>query len=273
MTQEQTAASPPPARPRPTLRQVAVKRVERITPGVVRVTLAGDALAGFEITRQAGHVRIWFPQAGRAAPLMPQQTDNGPVMPEGVQRPDSRVYTPRIWDPSARELSVDFIVHGSGPGSTWAEAAKPGDRVVMAGPGGRFNVDPEAAWYLLGADQTGLPGLVTVLEALPASIPAQVFVEVEDASEVQPLPAGDNVRVTWLHRKGAMGEALRDAIAGVELPADPRGRVWVAAESSIVHAIRRGLLERGIDRTAMHTHGYWKQGEVNHPDHDYGEDA
>jgi NADPH-dependent ferric siderophore reductase len=196
-------------------------------------------------------------------------------MPEGHERPVSRVYTPRIWDAKAQELSVDFIVHGEGPGSAWAEAAKAGDQAVISGPGGRFKVDPEAGWYLLACDQTGIPALATVLDALPPSMPARVYVEVEDAAEEQPLPVGDNVSVTWLHRREGvpMGAALLDALVRAQLPPRDGGRAWVACESSVMRDIRQHLIEeRRYDRAVLHTHGYWKQGAENHPDHDYGED-
>ena len=38
--------------------------------------------------------------------------------------------------------------------------------------------------------------------------------------------------------------------------------------------IRRHLLtERGIDRAALTTRGYWKLGATDYPDRDYGEDS
>ena len=38
--------------------------------------------------------------------------------------------------------------------------------------------------------------------------------------------------------------------------------------------IRRHLLqERGLDAATIVTRGYWKRGEVNHTDHDYGTDS
>lgn len=37
--------------------------------------------------------------------------------------------------------------------------------------------------------------------------------------------------------------------------------------------IRRYLVEEtGVDPAHLHTRGYWRQGEVNYPDHDYGND-
>jgi NADPH-dependent ferric siderophore reductase len=38
--------------------------------------------------------------------------------------------------------------------------------------------------------------------------------------------------------------------------------------------MRRHLLDdRGMDRGQIHTHGYWKGGAANHPDHDVGQEA
>jgi NADPH-dependent ferric siderophore reductase len=40
-----------------------------------------------------------------------------------------------------------------------------------------------------------------------------------------------------------------------------------------MRTIRRHLLgERGLDRSQVHTRGYWKLGVAGHPGHDTGED-
>ena len=50
--------------------------------------------------------------------------------------------------------------------------------------------------------------------------------------------------------------------------------VWIACEATAVRRIRGTLLAgRGVDPTTLVTRGYWRLGEQNHPDHDYGEDA
>jgi NADPH-dependent ferric siderophore reductase len=108
----------------------------------------------------------------------------GPILTDGQQRPVNRTYTPRRWDPHARELTVDFLLHGEGPGSAWAEKAQPGHIVAVSNqPGGAYKVADEADWYLIGGDEAALPAVGTVLEALPASCFAHVFVEVADADE------------------------------------------------------------------------------------------
>ena len=48
---------------------------------------------------------------------------------------------------------------------------------------------------------------------------------------------------------------------------------WIACEAGAMRRIRKHLLgERRIDPALVHTRGYWKLGETNYPDHDYGAD-
>ena len=50
-------------------------------------------------------------------------------------------------------------------------------------------------------------------------------------------------------------------------------RIWVACEAAAMRDIRRYFTrERGIPAPQLVTRGYWRAGEQNHPDHDYGED-
>ena len=38
--------------------------------------------------------------------------------------------------------------------------------------------------------------------------------------------------------------------------------------------IRKHYIEdRGLDRSVLRTQGYWKKGDINHPDHDMGDDV
>jgi NADPH-dependent ferric siderophore reductase len=68
------------------------------------------------------------------------------------------------------------------------------------------------------------------------------------------------------------GTALEPALRELETPAGA-GRVWLGCEAGVMRSIRRHLLDdRGFDRAHIHTHGYWKTGAVNHPDHDVGQD-
>lgn len=275
-----SAESAPPAplvrrtRPRPQYRAVEVKRVEDITPHMRRVTVAGEELAGFSTQGVAGHVRVLLPASGQKAPVLPEWGPEGPVYPEGVARPTSRAYTPRRWDPDAMELDIDFVLHGdNGPASAWAARAQPGDKLVVVAPRRAFQPDPSADWHLIVGDESALPAIATILEVLPASTWAIVYVEVIDALEEQPLPSAARVEIHWVYRRnGQPGVKLERAVREVTFPRGS-GRAWVACEAQVMRNLRGHLItERGMDRAAVNTQGYWKLGSANHPDHDTGEE-
>lgn len=263
------------ARARPRLAEVV--RVEPLTPHMVRVVFGGEELEGFASRGPAEHLKVNFPPPGESKLVLAEWGPDGPILLEGQQRPLNRTYTPRRWDLQAKELSVDFLLHGEGPGTTWAQQARPGQMVAVSHqPGGVYKVDAEANWYLIGGDEAALPAVATLLEALPASCFAHVFVEVADATEELKLESPARFQVTWLHHGGSAGQVgrrLEQAVRKFTFP-DGNGRVWIGCEAGVMRDIRRHLLnERGIDRTHVHTQGYWKYGAVNHPDNDRGQDA
>ena len=90
----------------------------------------------------------------------------------------------------------------------------------MGRAGGAYFPDAEAEWYVVGGDEAALPAIGTLLEAMPSTMRAYVFAEVEDAAEEQALSSDAPFEVTWLHREnGAMpGRALAEAMKIVELP-------------------------------------------------------
>jgi len=273
MTTSPTQPARPPAPP--TFRSVRVRRAERITPQVVRITVAGPDLEDFRLLGPAGHIRVFFPAPGQEAPPVPIWGPNGPVFPADQPRPVSRAYTPRRWNPATGELDIDMVLHGHGPGATWAAQARPGDALVIAGPRTAYQPDPQAGWHLLAGDATALPAIASILETLPAGAQALVLAEVCDEAEQQPLEARAQLQLTWLHHgpdTPLPGRLLEAALRETELP-EGRGAVWLACEALVMRDIRRHLLyERGLARAALHTRGYWKAGSANHSDHDTGEE-
>jgi len=239
-------------------RLLQVRRSVRITPRMVRVTLHGDELAGFPGDGPDRRIKMFFPVAGQERPALPRATSGGPLWPPGEARPAIRTYTVRRHDPQAGELDVDFVLHGEhGPAAAWAQAARPGAWVGVSEPGGRYEPDPSAAHHLVIGDETALPGVATVLAALPPGVPVLAVLEVADASEEQELP-GD-AAVHWVHRAGQpAGEPLERAVRSAELPAG-RGQAWLSGESACVRDLRRHLIdERGFDRRAVYATGYWR---------------
>jgi NADPH-dependent ferric siderophore reductase len=259
------AAGTPPGRARKPRYAVSVRRVARLTPRMVRVTFGGEALEGFIWNGPAAHLKLIFGE--------PADRPSG----EHSARPVMRTYTPRRFDAATRELVVDFVIHGTGPASDWAAQAAPGQTLTLAGPGRSYAVDPAADWYLLVGDDTAIPAICTILEALPSAAPKRVLLEVADASEEHPLDAPlGNAELTWLRRGGDVvraGRALEAAVRALD-PPPGSGRVYVACEAGAMRRIRQHLLhDRALPREHLVTRGYWKLGETDHPDRDYGEDV
>jgi len=226
-------------------RELIVRRVRRLTPQMLRVTLAGEALQGFVSAAPDDHVKVFFPGSGG--------------------EPAARDYTPRRYDAQSLELDLDFVLHGDGPAAQWAASAQPGQRLVIGGPRGSFVVSDDFDWYLLLGDETALPAIGRRLEELRAATRVQVIIEVADAAEQQPLHSRARLEVTWLHRgAGEPGQAepLVGALSALSLPPG-EGYAWIAGESQVARALREHLVhQRGLSKSWVKAAGYWKRGAV-----------
>ena len=265
----------PAARPRRRKppRPAEVVSVSKIGPRLVSVLVRGDALDGFRIEAPTSHVKVYLPAAGQDAPALPEDTPDGPAWPEGAERPVVRTYTPVRFDEASKTLELQFVLHGVGPASEWAERAKRGDKLAVAGPGGRFALDDAAAHWWLAADESAIPAVATLLEALPATATADVHIEVADSADEIAFDSRAKATVTWHHRRSpsAFGAELDEAARTAEIPAG--ARIWVACEAAAMRCIRRYFRsERGVPLGSLVTRGYWRLGEANYPDHDYGDD-
>jgi NADPH-dependent ferric siderophore reductase len=256
----------PAGRPRRARYGSAVHSIVKLTPRMVRIVFTGPELAGFVWNGPAAHIKLIL----------------GPPGAEG-ERGLSRTYTPRHFDATRRELTVDFVLHGEGPASTWAAQAQVGQAMLIAGPGRSYTLDAEAQWLLIAGDESAIPAIATLLEVVPDSLRTQVLIEVNDAADEFAIAAArSNVNIRWLHRAQPITGHDATTPAGVELtaavtafePPAGTGRVYVACEAGAMRKIRRQLLvDRALPREWVTTRGYWKQGATDHPDRDYGEDV
>jgi NADPH-dependent ferric siderophore reductase len=230
-----------------------------------RITFEGADLATFAWSGPAAHIKLIPPEPG---------SDVAPVpTPDGSRPTTMRTYTPRRFDAQAQTLTVDFVLHGEGPAATWAAAAMPGQQLTIMGPGRGYALDADADWYVLACDQTALPAVETILDALPSMMPVTVFVEADAATETRPLAGAPAVDVRWLVRgaDGGAGSALEAALASFAWPSGA-GRVYVGCESNAMRRLRSLIIERsGLGSDRVVARGYWRVGVGNHPDHDYAE--
>jgi NADPH-dependent ferric siderophore reductase len=244
----------------PRFRGVAVRRVEQLSPRMVGVTFAGPDLEGLAVEHPAASVRLLLPSPGAQQLVIPSWNGNEFLLPDG-QRPTIRTFTPRRVDPGALELDLEIVIHGDGVASEWAEAAEPSDPAAISGPGRGYAIDRDAPAFLLAGDETAIPAISQLLEALPAETPVQVHIEVAHPDGRLAMPDHPRATVEWcdLPPGAAPGDALVATVRGAD-PA-PGTRVWVAGEAAAVQRIRRHLFEdRGLPRAQASVRGYWKHG-------------
>jgi NADPH-dependent ferric siderophore reductase len=221
------------------LDQVEVVGVERLSPSFVRVELGGPALAELGVDGPAFDLRfkLVFPNDAGELPSFAGADeswwDTWLRLPES-ERGHLRTYTVRAVRGSGAgtRLVVDIVVHPAdaepGPGSTWAEQARVGDRLVTMAPrrgfeyGGIEFAPGTARELLLVGDETAVPAVCSILEGLGPDAQGTALLEVPvsgDAAVLAAQPAPPGVQVVWLPRDGAPLGSLLDA--------EVRGRLGV----------------------------------------------
>jgi NADPH-dependent ferric siderophore reductase len=242
-----------------------VAGAHQLTPAVRRITFAGDDLASYEPLGPDQFLYLLLPPPGRDELTVGRDFDwiSYHLMP-AEDRPVGAHYTVRRYRPDQGEIDVDFVLHDRpGPASGWAARARPGDPVALWGPRTAFDPPPEVDWYLLVADETGLPATAAIVESLAGRFdgPIVALVEVAGPVEEQPLPALPALELSWLHRNGsAAGTAtqLVDAVRALALPAGAP-YVWGGGESRAMTQIRRYLRhEVGYPRDRVSLTPYWR---------------
>ena len=220
------------------LRELEIARIERLSPGFLAITFKGEALADFTSLSFDDHVK-----------LMLDDDDGAQVR---------RDYTPRRFSREARELTLEFALHGGGKASDWARRAAAGQRALVGGPRGSMIIPLDVDWHLLLGDATALPAIARRLEELPEGARAQVFV-LADAGDERPLPSRAQASVRW----AASEHELLDALVGLALP-EGAGFAWAGGEAALMARVRMLLAEKGLSRERTRVSAYWKHGVSEH---------
>ena len=224
-------------------RMLVVASVERLTPRMQRIHFTSDDLRDFDSAAPDDHIKLFLPTA---------------------DGPQSRDYTPRVFDPAGGKLTVDFALHEAGPATAWALAAKIGDQLELGGPRGSNIVADDFDWYLLIGDETALPAIGRRLEELRPGVPVTTIVAIDDEGERQTPETRAAWTPVWaLRKQGASDDAalILAALAGYKPPAGD-GYVWIAAEGRVARDLRRHFVETlGHPREWVKAAGYWARGQ------------
>jgi NADPH-dependent ferric siderophore reductase len=222
---------------------LSVVHVVDVGPRMRRITVGGQGLANF----------VALP--GQDVVVHVSDGHGGGV---------SRRYTIRNLDTAAGRLDLDVVMHGDGPGASWAASVAIGDDVEVFGPRGKVLL-ADARWQLFVGDESAIPAIAEMIAALPVATTAVALIEVTDADDEQPVPAAGPVDVRWLHRLAIPAgdwELLDRAVASIELP-DADRHAYLFGESRVVRRLRDDLGGRGLHPHEISAKGYWNLGRVS----------
>jgi NADPH-dependent ferric siderophore reductase len=222
-----------------TARFVEVLATADVGPRVRRITLGGSGLGDLEaLPGQDFVVRLQDEQGG------------------GIRRR----YTIRHLDRPGMTFDLEVVVHGHGPGSQWGSTVKPGDQVEIFGPRGKVLLSGAGRQLFFG-DESALPAIAELAEALPSRVVGAAMIEVEDAADEQPINAS-GIEVQWLHRNGSPAgrvDLLMNGLRSIDhMNADLHS--YVFGESRVVRALREELTGRGLSADQISAKGYWNLG-------------
>jgi NADPH-dependent ferric siderophore reductase len=259
------------------LQRFEVVGTQQLAPHMVRVVLGSKDFDTFVPSKFTdSYVKLAFvaDDVDVAGLQQPLTVDSFSALPP-EKRPSVRTITVRQVDTAAREITLDFVVHGEhGIAGAWAASAQAGQPIHLMGPGGAYTPDPAADWHLLAGDEAALPAIAAALEALPASAIGQAFIEVASQDDEIPLTAPDGVEVHWVYRGGRADLVPADragdhaplieaVTTGPWLPGQPH--VFIHGEAqTIMHNLRPYIRkERGVDaKWASSISGYWRRGRT-----------
>ncbi|WP_076259113.1 siderophore-interacting protein [Intrasporangium flavum] len=198
-----------------------VRGVERLSPSFVRIRFGGD---GFEHVGPEGatldqRVKLIIPTPGRGVPRLDPSGWYAAwlALPED-ERGVLRTYTARAVEGEGadRRLVVDFVLHGpdahggaaAGPAGAWADEARVGDEIGLLAPRRRHERDfggiefapGDARRLVLVADETAVPALASIADALPADAEGVAVLEVPDAADFLDVRFPPGIEAHWIAR-------------------------------------------------------------------------
>lgn len=242
---------------------LTVESTSWITPSIRRIAFRSDDLSAFAESRFTDrYVKLIFLKPGVAYPEpLDVKALRATFPPEDL--PEVRTYTALFPDVEAGTLSIDFVVHGDeGVAGPWAAHARPGDTLLVNGPGGAYRPDPTADWHLLVGDESAIPAIVAALDVLDDDATVRVVLQVDKLGHEPPLTLPEPSIVTYVYRdRSSNAGAVLDAIRGLDWPTG-RVHAFVHGEAQwVMNEVRPFLLkEKGLPRTEVSISGYWREG-------------
>lgn len=245
----------------PNLRTLTVESVRDLSRRIRSITFRSTGLKRFD-TLAALHAKLLLPRGDKAL-CLPKLTARG-IIDWGTDNDRAwiRKYTIRRIDAEAGTLDVDFVLHEhSGPGGRFAKEARPGDVIGMIGPGGGSAIPTD--WNIFVGDETALPAIARLIEALPSNARGVALLEVADTEDEQNICSPAAVEIVWLHRKSSLrNDLLASKAVSIALPKTGSMFAWAGTEFRAFQDIRSDWRQvKGLEKKQHLAVSYWREGQ------------
>lgn len=246
-----------------------VVRSERVTPNMVRVTVAGPDMGKLPRRGFDHWFRLFVPRLDGPTDFsqIPSRLATGSYMKYIAQsksetRPIMRNYTVRNHRPESGEMDIDFVAHGDeGAAGAWAQQASAGEQIALVDQGCGFDLPEACDFYLLAGDESALPAILGILRDLPADAVGLALIEIPEDGDVQAAEGPEGVEVRWITRNDHSIPA--GSLALYQLceftPQNPESLfAYVVGESKLATEGRRHLVRTGVPKSRISFVGYWR---------------
>ena len=226
---------------------ITVTFSQELTPRTRRITFEGPITVDSE--NPASYLSLYF-------------SNPGPIDGDQDDAPDAnkRTYTPRYIRPECDSMTIDFVLHGEGRATDWARTARAGDVIWAGSITGGYEVPSDLEHLVLIGDDTAIPAIGTVVEAIPPGTRTTVIIEIVDEDDERDPSETVPCDPIWLHRGTDVtdvGDQMLNLVKSIAVPASAHW--WLAGEREAVRSVRDLLINRrSVARDHISVAAYWR---------------
>lgn len=231
-----------------------------ISPYLWQIELSGDRLVDFPRDREGDYIKLLLPHDDSVNIF-----DVDPASPD-LSGLFKRSYTVCAFDPQTKMLTIYITRHLAtpGPAARWVSSVKPGDDVLITGPGPVEQVNPKAQRVLMVGDLPSFGAILANLRRLPEGAEGDLVFEAADRLELIERACPSGIRIHWIKPEPERSSPV--VVQTVkQLPApDEKTCLWVACEYSNMKLLRDYFAgDLGLDKNQFYLTSYYKFGATD----------